>query len=319
MDLSEKKNMVNLIVPLREIFEDPRRSPQTILLAGKNLCTLVKNESDILHRIKLADEGNLLKTISLYMDIYDYDEKLVLCCLDLFMYIMKELRSRLFDCLYAQGDGLMPMFIKFFSSPKVPGVYYSQRIMNKVLTILLPLTSIEESEMREMFNKPEYCAIYDLLLNIINLNTREYVIDPLEEESSVLEFKIYWLLCVLCAKNERAQDYLFTKGNLKFIIEDNSVKYRDQLKRIIALKDKLPDTDKRCIGKKIYKFCEFIYYLLINNEFRVKEFMREMKNFNEMKKFAEVRIIDLVPENEMKSDVFNMLTKIYKRIEEKYD
>jgi hypothetical protein len=122
--------MIRLITPLREIFEDTRKSPLTVLHAGKCLCLLVKNESEIDHKIKLADEGGVVKVIKFYLEHYDFDEKLVLCCLDLFMYIMNEIKGKgIKELLYDDNQtGLMDVFIKFFGLPKVPGVYYSQRV-----------------------------------------------------------------------------------------------------------------------------------------------------------------------------------------------
>jgi hypothetical protein len=188
--------------------------------------------------------------------------------------------------------------------------------MNKILTILLPLTAIIEADMKNMFNSQRYRIIYNNLIALLKQDERRVIVDPSEEDSSILEFKIYWLLCVLCSKNETTQNYLFDNLNLKEVIEINAAKYKNQLKTIFAHKEKIPEGDKKCIGKKVYKFFEFVYYMLINNEYRTKDFYSNCKNLSDLKTYSEERIRDLVPENDLKSDVFNMINKIYNRLKE---
>ena len=316
-NVSEKRGIINLIPPLREIFENNKEYPSTLLLACKSLCLLVKKESDKVHRIKLIYEGNILKTIGDYLEEYDYDQTLILCCLDLFSYIFVEAREKLKEILYSkQGNGLMDKFFKFLQRPLAPGVYYSQRIMIKIISILLNLTTSIEADVREKFKEIEYQKIYSLLINLIKEEEKVNIIDPLEEESSILEFKIYYLLMVLTSKNDHAQNLLFSLYNFMDIIENNSEKYLKELKTLISLKKQASEVENKTIGKKIYKFLEIVYYLIIGNYERQKEVYEKCSNFMKLREYCEDTLYSILSENDTKSDVINMLKKVFLKLKE---
>ena len=313
---NETRNIINLISPLRQIFEDNRQNPITLLLVAKCLCMLTKNDKYKVHRIKLIYEGNVLKTISEYLKKYNYNKNLVLACLDLIGYIIGETQNKLKEILYSDNhDGLMDRLLLFLEKPNVPGVYYSQLIMIKVLTLILNLTTIIEADCRNEFNN-DYQFIYGLLINLLVNESREKIVDPDEEESSILDFKIYYLIMILTSKKESAQNYLFDSFNFIQIIEDNSEKYLKQMNSIIQMKDKISDAELKAIGKKVYKFMEMVYYLIINNDDRKKEIFNNCVNFKELKEYCENNIYSILKENDVKSDVLNMLTKVFTKVQE---
>ncbi len=314
---SETRNIINLISPLRQIFEDNRQNPITLLLVAKCLCMLTKNDKYKFHRIKLTYEGNVLKTISEYLSLYNYNQSLVLACLDLIGYIISETQNQLKDILYSENhDGLMDRLLVFLEKPNIPGVYYSQMIMIKVLTLILNLTTIIEADCREELNN-SYQFIYRLLIDLLKDDSKINIIDPEEEESSILDFKIYYLIMILTSKNELAQNYLFDSFQFYDIINDKSIIYYDQLKDVIEMKSKASDANLKALGKKIYKFMEMVYYLIINNDER-KKLIKGCEKFMILKEYCDKYIYGILKENDFKSDVLNMLTKVFKKLEDEY-
>ena len=59
-------------------------------------------------------------------------------------------------------------------------------------------------------NTMEYQKIYRLLINLLRDETKSKIIDPSEEESSVLEFKIFYLINILSSGKIRVQNYIFS-------------------------------------------------------------------------------------------------------------
>ena len=121
---------------------------------------------------------------------------------------------------------------------------------------------------------------------------------------------------ILTSKKESAQNYLFDSFNFIQIIEDNSEKYLKQMNSIIQMKDKISDAELKAIGKKVYKFMEMVYYLIINNDDRKKEIFNNCVNFKELKEYCENNIYSILKENDVKSDVLNMLTKVFTKVQE---
>ena len=316
--INEKKDLISLIYPLNQIFSDHRQNPTTLLLVCKSLCLLVnsnKKGEDETRRIALS-ESNILKTISIYLDEYDYDQQLMLCCLDLFNYVSKEtfaIKELLFN---HKGNGLMDKFLKFLKRPKIPGVYYSQRLMIKILTILLSLTGNIRAEMREMMNTMGYQKIYKLVVDLLVDETRKEIIDPSEEESSILEFKIFYLIIVLTSGKVIIQNYIFSTFDFDSIIENCSEKYLKQMKALVALGDRASQSEKSTIGKKVYKFMEMVYYFLVKNEDRTKDVYQKSKKFIELKTFCDNKISTILNEDDLKSDVLNMIEKLFMKLRE---
>jgi hypothetical protein len=124
----ERRELTQIITPLVQIFQDKRRCPSTLTLACKCLTFLVSRDSDKKNRIKLVEEGEIIKTIAEYLDLYDYEEKLILCCLDLFSYVLPEASLKIYDYLYGVQERLIVRLKKFLKCTDVPGTYYSQRV-----------------------------------------------------------------------------------------------------------------------------------------------------------------------------------------------
>ena len=125
----DRKAFIHIINPLITIFADKRKSPSTLSLCCKCLCLLVCRKSDDVFRKKILIEGNIISVIATYLDMYHFDEKLVLCCLDLFVLTMNEPELQILDYLYGYPCRLFEKLQKFFDYTGVPGTYYSQRVI----------------------------------------------------------------------------------------------------------------------------------------------------------------------------------------------
>ena len=302
-----------LLCPLKNIFKDKKNNPIILTLAAKCLLLLHKNKE-----INLSYEGNLLGAIKSYLDEYYFDSNLIMYCLEIFSIIIVETsEENLLEILYSnyQNIGLVDILLKFLIKPKIPGVYYSQRLMIKVVTCLLILTTNHRAKAKEKFNSVDYIFIYSILINLIQKAKRSLILDPSEEESSILEYKIYNFLIILLAKNENAQNYVETNFEFKKIIEENSSHFLLQLKALINLNEKTKDTESRTIAKKVYKFLEFVYYFIVSNDDKKREIFLEYKNFMELKVFCDKNLSKLISaEKDMKSNVLGMLIELEKKM-----
>ena len=186
--------------------------------------------------------------------------------------------------------------------------------MVKVLTVILSLTKIIRAEVKERLNTDRYIYAYDLLINYLMEETRNQIVDPEEEESSILDFKIFYLIIVLTSKNPYAQNYLFENFKFIEIIETNAIKCLQQLKSLEILKEKATESESRIIGKKVYKFMEMVYYLMINNEDKKEEIYISCNNFKQLKDYCHVHIYNILNETDLKSDVMNMIDKVFHSI-----
>jgi hypothetical protein len=129
----EEAYLRSFIKPLLDIFKNKEKCPIILTLACKCLILLCSNkqENNInigdLFRKKILIEGEIIDRIADYLKEYAFDEKLVLCCLDLFSLIMKEIELPINDKLY--GDlKLYEILRDFLSNPKIPGLFFSQRV-----------------------------------------------------------------------------------------------------------------------------------------------------------------------------------------------
>jgi hypothetical protein len=129
----ERKAFLYIVPPLITIFADKRKCPQTLTLCCKCLCLLLCKKSDEVFRKKIVFEGNIVSVIATYLDLYDFDEKLVLCLLDLFALVMNDSELLIVDHLYGYPDRLFDKLKKFLEPTNVPGTYYSQRVRIKYL------------------------------------------------------------------------------------------------------------------------------------------------------------------------------------------
>jgi hypothetical protein len=138
----DEPNLRSLIKPLLEIFinkDEKEICPSKLILSSKCLILLCGNGGNNpadLYRKKILIEGNIIDKIALYLKHYAFDEKLVLCCLDLFSLIMKEIEVPIEDKLYHNNDlSLYPILKDFLSNSKkkkLPGFFFSQRVSRKI-------------------------------------------------------------------------------------------------------------------------------------------------------------------------------------------
>jgi hypothetical protein len=180
------------------------------------------------------------------------------------------------------------------------------------LTIFLNLTNRIEAGIKATVNSSGYNSFYDVLLRLVDDERKNEVIDPTEEESFILEFKTYWLMCILTFRNSVAKEYFKSIGIFRFI-ERKSEKFCNVIDLIVKYKTKggFSESKITAISKNISKFCEFVYYLIVNDTDEIIEFKKKQKNFNALK--------DKIDENknnlillEKDIEVFNWIQKIYK-------
>jgi hypothetical protein len=122
-----RKLFTDLLSYLAGIFNDARKCPITLVIAAKCLGALVSKDIDKTNKLILIAE-NVMPSISKYIEIYDYDEKVVLSCLELFSHILPEIKLTLSEVLY--GDCRLVEKLKvFLNKANVPGTYYSLKVI----------------------------------------------------------------------------------------------------------------------------------------------------------------------------------------------
>ncbi len=179
------------------------------------------------------------------------------------------------------------------------------------MTVFLNLTNITQSEIKENISG-KYKVILDLLIQLVDEESKKKVIDSSEEESSILEYKVYWLLCILTFKNKNSKEYLFSK-NLKGLVEKKAEKYETVVTLISNYKAKGGFTENKIIAitKNICKFFEFIYYLIIKDSAKISEFRKKADNLNKLRqKIQENKEVLMLTEKDC--EVFHMIEKLYK-------
>jgi hypothetical protein len=121
-----RKQFTDILSYIANIFNDARKCPITLVISAKCLCALVAKDIDKTNKLILIAE-NVVTSISKYIEVYDYDEKVVLICLELFSLILPEIKLTLSEVLY--GDCRLVEKLKvFLNKTNVPGTYYSQRV-----------------------------------------------------------------------------------------------------------------------------------------------------------------------------------------------
>jgi hypothetical protein len=121
-----RKQFTDLLSYIAAIFNDARKCPITLVIASKCLCSLVAKDIDKTNKLILIAE-NVVFSIAKYIELYDYDEKVVMNCLELFSSILPEIKLTLSEVLY--GDcKLIEKLKAFINKPNVPGTFYSQRV-----------------------------------------------------------------------------------------------------------------------------------------------------------------------------------------------
>ncbi len=188
--------------------------------------------------------------------------------------------------------------------------------MTKVITIILAMTNILEAGVKEKLNSPSELKFYDSLLNILDNEKKHLILDPNEEVSYILEFKVFWLLCLLVFKNEKAKEYLFGTLNLKGFIENKSVVFYDTINIILSgLKGKSnADSKVETLIKTVSKFYEFVYHLMTKDQEKINLMRKECDNFNKLLNLIDKKRTELNIGKEF--DVFNWINRLYRDIEE---
>lgn len=180
------------------------------------------------------------------------------------------------------------------------------------------MTNRPDAGVKGKINSPSYSHFYDNLLRLVDDEKKFEIIDPLEEESLILEFKTYWLMCILTYKNSIAKEH-YKSNNIKDFIEKKSMKFIQLINNVNAFKSKggISESKITAISKNISKFFEFVYYLIVNDFSVVIDFKKNLKNFNTLKnKVSDNKGVLLFADKEL--DVFNWLDKIYLMTEEDY-
>lgn len=132
------------------------------------------------------------------------------------------------------------------------------------------MSNIIEAGIKEKINSSDL-SFYKTLLTLVDDDLKQNVIDPKEEHSYILEFKVFYLLSILAFKNERAKDYLFGNLDLKDFLEKKSLSYAYSLNDYIqTIKNKKSYSAQKLsmLTKAISKFYEFIYNIIIKDEKR---------------------------------------------------
>lgn len=181
------------------------------------------------------------------------------------------------------------------------------------------MTNRIEAGIKGRVNSPNFNYFFDLLLRLVDDEKKYEIIDPCEEESFILEFKTYWLMCILTFKNSVAKEY-YKSHNIKEFIEKKSVKFIKLINSIISHKSKGGFSENKitAISKNISKFFEFVYYLVVNERSDIIDFKTTLKSFNILKnKVDDNKSLLLFTEKE--GEVFNWVTKIYQMTEDEYN
>ncbi len=125
----DRKTFITVIPTLIKILRDTSNNPMTLMLACQCLCCLISKKCDSVFRKKVIFEADIAGIISTYLAMYDYEEKFILCCLDLFSYLMCEVELDIMEILYGERCGLFNKLRKFLEPTGVEGAFYSQRVI----------------------------------------------------------------------------------------------------------------------------------------------------------------------------------------------
>lgn len=136
------------------------------------------------------------------------------------------------------------------------------------------MSNIIEAGIKEKINNSNSdLSFYKTLLTLVNDDTKYNVIDPKEELSYILEFKVFYLLSIFAFKNEKAKDYLFGNLDLKEFLIKKSLSYAYSLNDYIQIikSKKIYSVQKlSMLTKAISKFYEFIYNIIIKDDKRIE-------------------------------------------------
>lgn len=186
----------------------------------------------------------------------------------------------------------------------------------KSLTILLNLTNIVEAQLKErILENEQYKKTFDQLIMIVHPENRNKILDPKEDISYVLELKIFWLLCVLIFRKEKAKIYLEDTINLKEFINKKS-KFIREIFKAIRKDTNLNIQKRKAISRCIHKFYEFVYYHLIDNDDLIRKYSFQTEFVDVLNDVwmnkDEVFFVNESEKNKDKSDFILLLKKLLK-------
>lgn len=125
-DDSERREYSTIIGNLVQIFSNARNCPMIITLACKSLCALVSNENDYKNRLILI-QNDMISKLSQYIE-ERFDEKMVLCLLELLLLLLPEAKLTIVNYLYKETN-LMEKLSNLLEGPGIPGTYFSIRVL----------------------------------------------------------------------------------------------------------------------------------------------------------------------------------------------
>lgn len=124
-DDSERKEYSTIIAVLVSIFSNARNCPTFIILSCKSLCALISNENDYKNRLILI-QNEIISKIAKYLEDR-FDEKMVLCLLELLLLVLPEAKLTILNYLYHK-DNLMDKLKNLLEGPGIAGTYFSIRV-----------------------------------------------------------------------------------------------------------------------------------------------------------------------------------------------
>lgn len=285
--LNEERNSFSMLLkPLVEIYADIRKNPTTVILAAKAICFLINKKGDKRNIIILIQEDIVPKIMS-HIDNSDYDEKLLLISMELFIYIIPELKTKINEYLLSDLNGvnIIKSLKSLLKGTKVPGCYFTQRVQSQVIEVFNRLTNILEAGLKERLTSYYELSIYDNLLELVDEEKKNLYIDVNEEISYAFEKKIFNFLSIMVLNNDKLKEYL----NKKLVIKNFFERKANSLKSLLTIvlngikyKDGFTDNKVSLINDTIEKYFEFFYNYIVKDEEKVNDYKNNGININQL-------------------------------------
>lgn len=156
-----------------------------------------------------------------------------------------------------------------------------------------------------------YKDFFGLFLALVDSEKRKHVIDPVEEVSNVLEYKVFYLLGILTFKNEKAKLLLYENYHIEAFINRKCEEYQKLTEIVVQSKNKENFSETKMISmmKTISKMFEFVYYLIVLDKERILKYKKN-QTFNKLLKYIDENrsLLALGPE----FDPFTWLLRLFK-------
>lgn len=210
---------------------------------------------------------------------------------------------------------LLKHFKIILKGTHTPGIYYSQTIIAEVIQVLLSMTNIIYVGLKDRLNNLQDIKIYDYLFNYIDDKKKLQYIDPKEEISFVLEYRIFYLLSILIHKNSVLQEYLLNNLSFVSVIESKAENYKQVIGNTtscIKSNSGYSHSKIKLINTTIKKFAETVYFCINKDEDRIRYFKKNCYKFNDFIHCVISNKNTLQMGNE--PDVFSWINKLYKEI-----